>query len=158
MFSAKQLRLDLSNDKRQRLMSAWSDLQIWPDVPDAINALQRAGLRLAFLSNMTAPVLQRGLERARLDGAFEAVLSTDLIRTFKPDPQSYAMATDRLRLTADQILFVAYAGWDVAGAKWFGYSTFWLNRLGAPEEELGVAANASGEDLSALVRYIIGSA
>ena len=29
-------------------------------------------------------------------------------------------------------------GWDVAGAKAFGYRVCWCNRLGAPTENLGV--------------------
>jgi hypothetical protein len=41
---------------------------------------------------------------------------------------AYRLGTDALALDADEILFVAFAGWDVAGAKWFGYPTFWNNR------------------------------
>ena len=37
-----------------------------------------------------------------------------------------------------EILFVSSNGWDVAGAKAFGYRTCWCNRLGAPVENLGV--------------------
>ena len=64
LFVARQLQLELSADKRQQLMSAWSNLQVWPDVPDSINALRKAGLRLAFLSNMTAAVLSDGLKKS----------------------------------------------------------------------------------------------
>jgi 2-haloacid dehalogenase len=155
LFAARQLQLELTRDQRQQLMAAWSDLRVWPDVPESVRALRKAGLRLAFLSNMTAPVLQAGLKKAQLGDVFEAVLSTDQIKTYKPDPRAYAMATNRLRLPTREILFVAFAGWDVAGARWFGYPTFWVNRFGAPQEELGIAANASGQDLNALVRYII---
>jgi 2-haloacid dehalogenase len=157
LFTAKQLQLELSAEKRQQLMSAWSNLQVWPDVPDAINALRNAGLRLALLSNMTASALNDGLKKAQLEGAFEAVLSTDRIRSDKPDPRAYRMAMDRLLLSREEILFVAFAGWDVAGAKWFGYPTFWLNRQGSPTEELGVEADASGPDLNSLVQFVLSS-
>ncbi len=115
----------------------------------------RAGLRLALLSNMTASVLNDGLKKARLEDAFEAVLSTDRIRSYKPDPRAYRMAMDKLLLSREEILFVAFAGWDVAGAKWFGYPTFWLNRQGSPTEELGVEADASGPDLNSLVQFVL---
>jgi 2-haloacid dehalogenase len=155
-FSAKQLRLDMSQAQRQQLLSLWSNLRVWPDVPDAISELRRAGLRLAMLSNMTAPMLDDGLRRAGLEPEFDAILSTDRIRSYKPDPRTYQMAIDKLQLRREEILFVPFAGWDVAGAKWFGYTTFWLNRLGSRMEELGVAADASGQDLSSLVRFVRG--
>jgi 2-haloacid dehalogenase len=154
VFTGKQLQLDLSADKRQQLMSAWSNLAVWPDVPEAIAALQMRGLRLVFLSNMTTAMLAAGLEKAHLRDAFDAVLSTDQIRSYKPDPRAYQMALDHLHLPREEILFVAFAGWDVAGAKWFGYPTFWLNRLNSPAEELGMQADATGQDMHALVQFL----
>ena len=41
-----------------------------------------------------------------------------------------------------------------AGAKWFGYPTFWVNRLALPEEELGVTPDATGHDLEDLVTFV----
>jgi 2-haloacid dehalogenase len=155
LFTANQLHLELSEDKRQQLMVAWSNLQVWPDVPDAINSLRRSGVRLTLLSNMTAPVLIDGLKKARLEDAFEAILSTHRIRSYKPDPRAYRMAMDQLLLAREEILFVAFAGWDVAGAKWFGYQTYWLNRQVSPAEELGVQADASGQDLDSLLQFVL---
>jgi len=155
LFTTKQLHLELSEDKRQQLMAAWSNLHVWPDVPDAIKALRRSGLRLVLLSNMAASVLIDGLKGARLRDAFEAIMSTDGIRSYKPDPRAYRMAMDQLLLPREEILFVAFAGWDVAGAKWFGYPTYWLNRQVSPAEELGVQADASGQDLNSLVQFVL---
>jgi len=155
LFAVKQLQLELTADKRQQLMSAWSNLTVWPDVPEAIKTLRMAGLRLAFVSNMTAAVLAAGLERAGIRDEFDAVLSTDLIRSYKPDPRTYQLAIDHLRLQREEILFVPFAGWDAAGAKWFGYSTFWLNRLASPPEELGLTADATGQDMNALVQFVM---
>jgi 2-haloacid dehalogenase len=155
LFTCKQLKLDLSADQQRQVMSEWSNLRVWPDVPEAINALHQAGLRLTVLSNMTSSVLADGLKKARLDGMFEAILSTDQIRSYKPDPRSYQLAIDRLQLRREEILFVAFAGWDVAGAKWFGYPTFWVNRFDTPAEELGVEADAAGQDLTSLTRFVL---
>jgi 2-haloacid dehalogenase len=51
---------------------------------------------------------------------FHHVISTDRIRSFKPDPRAYQLGFDVLGLRKEAILFVAFAGWDVAGSKWFG--------------------------------------
>ncbi|TFG87574.1 MAG: haloacid dehalogenase type II, partial [Hyphomicrobiales bacterium] len=91
---------------------------------------------------------------AELEGYFEQVLSTDAVRRFKPDASAYRMAMEGFGLEREEILFVPFAGWDAAGAKWFGYETFWVNRLGTPPEELGVVADATGANLSDLVRFL----
>jgi 2-haloacid dehalogenase len=154
VFAAKLLQLELTPDKRAQLMQAYLALKVWPDVPSALNALQEAGLRLAFLSNMTTKMLAAGIKNAGLEGVFEHVLSTDQIRAYKPDPRAYQMAADAFRLTREDILFAAFAGWDAAGAKWFGYPTFWVNRLNVPAEELGVTPDAVGRDLTELVSFV----
>jgi 2-haloacid dehalogenase len=154
LFTLEQLQLELSTDKRQQLMLAWSNLTVWPDVLDAITALRKLGLRLVLLSNMTDAALQAGLKKADIDHAFEAVLSTDQIRSYKPDPKAYQLAIDYLQLPREEVLFVAFAGWDVAGAKWFGYPTYWMNRLASPAEALGTEADASGQDMNTLLQFL----
>jgi 2-haloacid dehalogenase len=154
VFAAQLLQLELTLEKRAQLMQAYLGLKTWPDVPSALSALKEAGIRFAFLSNMTAKMLEAGIKNAGLDGVFEYVLSTDQIRAYKPDPRAYQMAIDAFRLKREEILFAAFAGWDAAGAKWFGYPTFWVNRLNLPGEELGVAPDAMGRDLTDLVSFV----
>ena len=88
VFAAKLQHLDLAPQKRAALMQSHLALEPWPDAPDALRALKAAGLRLAFLSNMTAGMLEGGIRNAKLDGLFEHVLSTDRVRAHKPDPRA----------------------------------------------------------------------
>ena len=81
-------------------------------------------------------------------------LSTDRVRRFKPDPQAYAMGPAALNLSRDEIVYVAFAGWDAAGAVWSGYRTFWLNRLRAVEEHLDTSIAASGTQFDDLVKFL----
>jgi 2-haloacid dehalogenase len=154
VFAAKLLQLELTPQKRAQLMQAYLGLKAWPDVASALNALKEAGIRLALLSNMTATMLEGGIKNAGLDGVFEHVLSTDRIRTYKPDPRAYQMGIDAFKLQRADIVFAAFAGWDVAGAKWFGYPTVWVNRLNSPTEELGIMADAMGRDLTEVTRFV----
>jgi 2-haloacid dehalogenase len=62
------------------------------------------------------------------------VLSADAAGIFKPSPRVYRLAVDRLGLAAPEIGFVSSNGWDAAGAKAFGFTTFWINRYGLPIE------------------------
>lgn len=153
VFAARSLDFDLSDDHKERLMSAYMNLSVWPDAVSSVKALREAGFRLVFLSNMTEEMIENGLKKANLSNEFEAIYSTHGVQSYKPAPNAYQIAVDELNLSRDEILFVAFAGWDVAGAKWFGYPTYWVNRLGSPMEELGVAPDAEGPDLQALVEF-----
>jgi 2-haloacid dehalogenase len=153
-FSARSLKLDLSQAARDTLLHGWLELRAWPDVAPALAELKRSGKRLALLSNATSAMLTAGLKNSGLEGAFDAVISTGRARSFKPDPNAYRLGTDVLELGKGEIMFVAFAGWDVAGAKWFGYPTFWNNRQGAAAEGLGVEPDGAGATLADLVKFL----
>ena len=153
-FAAASLRLELDAAQHDRLMHAYLTLQPWPDAPDALRTLRQNGLRLGFLSNFTPAMLDAAITTSHLHGLFEHVVSTDRARTYKPDPQAYQLGIDTLGLPREQILFVAFAGWDAAGAARFGYPTYWVNRIQAPPEQLGHSPEGTGQTLADLVAFI----
>jgi 2-haloacid dehalogenase len=138
----------------ERLVRAWLELEAWPDVAPALRTLKEKGIRLAPLSNFSSGILARAVSKSGLDGTFEHLLSTDLARTFKPDPRAYRLGADAFNLPREKVLFVAFASWDAAGAKWFGYPTFWLNRAGAVPDELSVEVDGAGKAMSNLVAFV----
>jgi 2-haloacid dehalogenase len=153
-FSCEMLKIDLTPDKRKQLMDSYLALNVWPDVAPALQSLKNDGIRLAILSNATEKILDAGINNSELVGVFEHVLSTDKIKTYKPDPRAYQMAVDAFNLKRDEILYVAFAGWDAAGAKSFGYPTFWVNRLNLPVEKLGSVPDSIGKNLIDLVGFV----
>lgn len=153
-YAAKAQHLALTPEKRAALVRSHLALEPWPDAPGALQRLKAAGLRLAFLSNMTEGMLEGGIRNGKLDGLFEHVLSTDRVRAHKPDPRAYRMGVEAFGLAPERILFATFAGWDTAGARWFGYPTFWVNRLGVEPEELGVAAHGAGRGLADLEAFV----
>jgi 2-haloacid dehalogenase len=154
VFAAKSLKIDLSADQRDQLMQTYLQLKAWPDVLPALKQLRDAGIRMAFLSNLTDAMLDAVVKNSGLEGFLEGHLSTDRVRAFKPDPRAYQMGVDAFRLNKEEIAFAAFAGWDAAGARWFGYPTFWVNRLNAPVEELGVVPDGIGSGLGDLVKFV----
>jgi 2-haloacid dehalogenase len=154
VFSAEMLKLDLTPDKHKQLMHAYLELKAWPDVLPALQSLKDMGIRLAPLSNLTPAILDANIKGSGLTGIFDKVLSTDKIKTYKPDPRAYQMGTDAYKLRREEILFIPSAGWDAAGAKSFGYPTFWSNRQGLPAEKLDVTADAMGKTLTEMVDYV----
>jgi len=127
VFSARARSIDLSATARDQLMQTWLTLKAWPDVAPALQQLKNAGIRMAFLSNLTETMLEAAVKNSALEGFFEPHLSTDRVKAFKPDPRAYRMGLDAFKLEREEIAFAAFGGWDACGAKWFGYPTFWIN-------------------------------
>ena len=153
-FAAAKLHLELTGAQRDQLMDAYLQLKAWPDVIPALTSLRNSGFRLAFLSNFTAHMLDANIASAGLVGLFDHILSTDQVKTYKPDPRAYQLGPKALRVRAHEILFVAFAGWDAAGAKLFGYPVYWVNRQKLPPENLGATPDCVGNSLAQLVRFL----
>lgn len=153
LYACKMAKVDMDASARARLMEAAFRFKPWPDSVAALKSMRDAGIRLAYVSNLTPEILARLSDAAGIAELFEHRLSTDLVRAFKPDPRAYQMAEKAFGLPRDKILFAAFGGWDAAGAKSFGLSTFWVNRLDAPVEELGVTPDAIGNDLVELAKF-----
>jgi 2-haloacid dehalogenase len=154
-FAAEASNVALTASDRNALMGAQTHLHTWPDVRPVLDALTRHGLRLALLSNFTPAMLEANVTRGGLGGVFAHTLSTHRARTYKPAPAAYQLGCDALGLPRTEILFVASAGWDAAGAKMFGYRTFWVNRSAAPPEHLGADADGSGQSLDDMLAFFI---
>ncbi|MDI9848896.1 haloacid dehalogenase type II [Rhodoblastus sp. 17X3] len=154
IFACKSAKVELDASARARLMDAAFAFKPWPDSVAALRSMRNAGIRLAYLSNLTPEILAGLSEAAGIADLFEHRLSTDLVKAFKPDPRAYQMAETAFDLSRDRIVFAAFGGWDAAGAKAFGLTTFWVNRLDAPLEELGVRPDAIGTDLVELVKFV----
>lgn len=153
LFAARARGLTLSDGARETLVGAYSRLTAWPDTRATLEAFQHAGLRLAPLANYSPSMIQRLLANAGLSELFTLQLSTDLVKSFKPDPRAYALGESKLGLSRDEIAFAAFGGWDAAGAKWFGFPTFWVNRLGLPQEQL-VEPDGTGPSLAELRDFV----
>lgn len=155
-FAAKASGIELAADQRDELMQTWLTLKAWPDAAPALKQLKAAGIRMAFLANLTETMLDAVVKNSGLEGFFEPHLSTDGVEAFKPDPRAYQMGPDGFKLKKQQIAFAAFAGWDAAGAKWFGYPTFWVNRAKMPVEQLGVVPDGVGSGMADLVKFVLG--
>lgn len=154
VYAAKATQLDLTKPNRDKLLGAFTELKPWPDVVPALQALRKAKIRLGFLSNFTRKMLDDAIKSSGLDGMFEQVLTTDAVKTYKPDPRAYQMGIDAFKLKREEIAFVPFAGWDAAGAKWFGYRTLWVNRAKQPVEELEFTPDVIVTSLAELVPLV----
>ena len=113
-------------------------------------------MRIITIANFSGYMLRANAERAGIVDLFDELLSTEVNGTYKPDPRAYALGMERLGLKKDEIAFAAFGGWDAYGAKSFGYHTYWVNRFHLPQEQLGIEADATSNDIAGLVRFVLG--
>ena len=154
VFACRKLKLDLTLDAQNMLMSEYAKLKAFPENLPVLQQLKAMGLKLAILSNGNPQMLDSAIEASGMRGVFNHILSVDTVKKFKTAPEAYQLAPDVFGLSARNILFVSSNCWDACGATWFGYTTFWVNRAGAPLEELGVTPDATGADMKALLQFV----
>jgi 2-haloacid dehalogenase len=133
---------------RARLMDLYREVDAYPDARATLAALRRAGRPAAILSNGSPDMLGAAVTAAGIGTLLDHVLSIEELGLYKPRPEVYALAVERLGVPAGGICFVSSNGWDVAGAAAFGFKAVWVNRAGAPRERLpaGPVAEITGLD------------
>jgi 2-haloacid dehalogenase len=149
-YSIRRLGLGATEAQVRRLMDAYLSLACFPEVKAALGRL--AGRPRAVLSNGSPAMLAAAVTAGALTALLEHVISVDRVKTYKPSPLVYALGPQILGIAAGELLFVSSNGWDVAGAKSFGYQVAWCNRTGAPEEALGVSPDLVVGSLDKLPR------
>lgn len=147
-YAVESLRLPAQVATRHRLLDAYLDLSPFPDVGPALAAL--APLPRIILSNGTREMLEPLAASTGIAQHLDAILSVDPAGIYKPSPRVYQLAVDHLKLPPARIGFVSSNGWDVVGAKAFGFTALWVSRSGAPVERHGPKPDAVIESLAEL--------
>ena len=154
-YACAALGLPVDEERRRSLMGAYLKLAIFPEVRDVLAALRESKLKLAILSNGSPAMLRPLVANAGLGSQIRTIISVDARKIYKPAPAVYRLAVERLGAPKTAIGFVSSNCWDACGAKSFGFRTFWINRIGAPVDELGAMPDhviGSLGELPALIR------
>jgi 2-haloacid dehalogenase len=134
-FSLETLGIEMPG-LRDRLMGLYLTLDTFPEVPDVLARLKRAGLKTAILSNGSPKMLEAVVKAARLEGLLDAVLSVEAAGVYKPHARVYRLAVDRLGVPASAIAFQSSNAWDAYAASAYGMQVVWCNRYGQRPERL----------------------
>jgi 2-haloacid dehalogenase len=119
---------------RQDLLDAYWTCDTYLEVPEALGQLKLRGARLALLSNGSPSMLEAACKSSGIGELFEAVISVDEIKVYKPDPRVYDLISTRFRMFPEAISFQSSNRWDAAGATAFGFRSVWINRNALPDE------------------------
>ena len=152
-FASRRLGLALDAAAEERLMNQYRHLSAFPENREVLAALRARGIRSGILSNGDPEMLAVAIKSAGFAELIDPVLSAHSVGRFKTDAAVYALGPEALRLPARKILFVSSNGWDAIGATWFGYTTLWVNRGGAPLEQLDTEPTRIGSSLRDVLNF-----
>ena len=107
------------------LNRVWHRLQPWPDARAGLAKLKRRHV-IATLSNGNVALLTNMAKRAKLP--WDCILSAEVVRHYKPDPQTYLGAADLLGVEPGELMMVAAHKDDLHAARACGLKTAFVPR------------------------------
>lgn len=119
---------DISSPDRDELMSQYRILPAFPDVLEALPILQQGDFRLFAFSNGRKSDVCNLLENSGISSYFSDVVSTDEIKSFKPNPAVYAHFLRRTGATGKEAWLISGNPFDVIGAISSGMRGAWVKR------------------------------
>lgn len=126
-YTLEILGLSPSESLFDDIAEAYNNLRPYPDAEEALSAL--AGFRLAILSNGSPDMLAALVGNSSLHRHIGITISVDPKGVFKPDPRAYELVEERMGVRADETIFVSSNGFDVCGAKKFGFKVARIERV-----------------------------
>lgn len=110
----------LSEEEKAHLNRAWHRLKPWPDAVRGLKRLKKH-YTIATLSNGNVGLLNNMAKHAGLP--WDLILSAEIFRHYKPDPEVYAGAADILGLKPAEVMMVAAHKDDLRHAAGQGLKT-----------------------------------
>lgn len=112
---------------KKRLISAWHSQPAWPEVKEAIDTIRNdLGLEVFVHANGTTRLQ---LDLTRFSGLnFNMLFSSQLLGTYKPDPEAYNKALRLIKLRPEEVVLVAAHAYDLRGAQNVGIKTIYIHR------------------------------
>lgn len=112
------------------LSAHWGTLRPWPEVPRVLTDLTTCDVRLGVVTNCSITLGRQAAERVGVP--FAVVVTAEEVGYYKPRPEPYRAALDRLGTDPARTLFVAGSPADIPGAAGVGMPVFWHNRAKLP--------------------------
>jgi 2-haloacid dehalogenase len=115
----------LTEEEKDYLNKVWHRLDPWPDsVPGLARLKERH--TITTLSNGNVALLNNMAKRAGLP--WDLILCAELVRHYKPDPETYLMVPKLLDLRPEQVMLVAAHPDDLRNARAHGLKTAYVLR------------------------------
>lgn len=146
----------LDQDQKEALMARYGQLERFGDVIPGLERLREAGHAMVVFSNGNPSMLAATMASAELDPYFEAVISVEEVRQYKPAPGAYRHVASRLGRPIEDVRLVSSNPFDDIGAEAAGMKAAWVNRFGGLFDPLGPPPEIVVETLTELADAVAG--
>lgn len=150
-FAVRKYGEEINEKAENELLKEYLYLTPYSEVKEVLNQLKNK--KLAVFSNGSHDMLDPLIEKSELSGEFDQIISADEVKHFKPTIESYHYVSQILEVKPEEVLFMSSNGWDISGAKNYGFQTAWINRQNLPIEELNLEPNIIYQDLSGILEW-----
>lgn len=146
----------LAEEEKDHLSKVWHRLDPWPDSVAGLTRLKERYV-ITTLSNGNVALLTNMAKRAGLP--WDLILSAELVRHYKPDPETYLMVPRLLDLRPEEVMLVAAHPSDLRHAQENGLKAAYIPRPleWGPEgeaEEPDTSFDLVAEDLADLAERL----
>lgn len=134
----------------EALVSRWAELEPWPETRTVLRTLV-SRVPVGVVTNSSVALADVAV--ATLGVVMRPVVTAEEAGYYKPRPEPYRMALDRLGCDPASVLFVAGSAADVPGASALGMPVYWHNRRGLPSID-GSAPAYVADSLDPIVNLV----
>jgi 2-haloacid dehalogenase len=127
-FVCTALDITISDYDKRELMAGYRMLPPFADVEASLPILKDRGFRMFAFSNGKPGDVASLLENSGISSYFVEVVSTDEIKSFKPNPAVYAHFLRRSGATGKEAWLISGNPFDVIGAVSAGMRGAWVKR------------------------------
>ena len=126
-MAGKSLGVNVSSNQADEVVELFDHLPLKEGITESLSQLYDLDFRIAALTNASQNIIENRMERTGLISYFEAVMSAEKVKRYKPAREVYEWAASQLMLQPGEILFISSHNWDIAGAANAGMKTAFLD-------------------------------
>ena len=130
----------LSEKNIDHLNKSWHRLNPWPDSVEGLKLLKK-NFSISTLSNGGINLLKNMSNHSDLP--WDNIFSAETFKHYKPDPETYLGAVNKLNLKKEEVMLVAAHNSDLLAAKKYGLKTAFVLRATeyGPNQEFDLNAD-----------------
>lgn len=132
------------NPSKEELNSLPESIKNWLPFPDTVEALKllKQRFKLGIISNVDDDLFAYSAQHLQVE--FDWIITAKQAKSYKPSPNNFKLAFEKIGLPTDKILHVAQSIYhDIVPARSLGLSTVWVNRRVGKE---GFGATKAAEE------------
>jgi 2-haloacid dehalogenase len=156
-MTASKFELNFTEEEIKEILSPISTLKPHTDVVKALSLLKENKMKMIALTNGKPKVAQRQLKYAGIDHFFDEVISVEVVKKYKPHPDTYQYVLNKYSVNADRAMMIAAHGWDIAGAQQSGLQTAFIGRAGKFKYPLAEKPTLDGPDCLTIAKSLLSS-